>query len=339
MLVMAQAVAQFLGFFRYIPSHRVYYNQGTIETPRKITLIYNPYAGALQRGPKNIVERVMLALHHDGDSNEAVPTTGPSTAAGIASQAIERGSSLILVAGGDGTINETVNGMVHSEVPLGILPGGTANVLATELGISRGLERAAGQVRDWVPERVSLGLFRSSTASEPRHFLLMAGVGLDAHIVYHLSASLKAAVGRVAYWVGGFSQLGRRFPEFDVTVEGRTHRVSFALVSRVRNYGGDLTIAPTISLLDPDFELVLFEGANSFRYLKYMFGVVTRRLEGMSGITILRTRELSLRCPEDSRIYIQLDGEYAGRLPADIEMVPDALTLLVPPAWKTSLTR
>jgi diacylglycerol kinase (ATP) len=110
--------------------------------------------------------------------------------------------------------------------------------------------------------------------------------------------------------------------------------VSFALVSRVRNYGGDLTIAPTISLLDPEFELVLFEGTNSFRYLKYMLGVMTRRLEGMRGITILRTRAVSLRCPEDRRIYVQLDGEYAGRLPADIEAVPDALTLLVPPAFR-----
>ena len=276
----------------------------------------------------------MRALRRDGDSNEAVPTSGPGTAAGIAAQAIQRGSKLILVAGGDGTINETVNGMALSDVPLGILPGGTANVLATELGIARGLERAARQFHEWVPERISLGLFRSSTASEPRYFLLMAGVGLDAHIVYNLSATLKAAAGKVAYWVGGFSQLGRRFPEFEVTAEGRTIRVSFALVSRVRNYGGDLTIAPTISLLDPEFELVLFEGTNSFRYLKYMLGVVTRRLEGMRGITILRTRAVSLRCPEDRRIYVQLDGEYAGHLPADIEAVPDALTLLVPPAFR-----
>jgi diacylglycerol kinase (ATP) len=281
-----------------------------------------------------MVERVLRALHRDGDSKEAVPTSGPGTAAGIAAQAILRGSNLILVAGGDGTINETINGMAHSDVPLGILPGGTANVLATELGIARGLERAAGQFHEWVPERISLGHFRSSAASEPRYFLLMAGVGLDAHIVYNLSATLKAAAGKLAYWVGGFSQLGRRFPEFDVTVEGRTIRVSFALISRVRNYGGDLTIAPTISLLDPEFEVVLFEGTNSFRYLKYMLGVVTRRLEGMRGVTILRTREVSLCCPGDSRIHIQLDGEYAGRLPAGIEMVPDSLTLLVPPAFR-----
>jgi diacylglycerol kinase (ATP) len=294
----------------------------------------------------------MRALHREGDTQEAVPTSGPGTAAGIAAQAIERGADLILVAGGDGTINETVNGMLHSKIPLGILPGGTANVLATELGIARGLERAAGEFREWVPERVSLGLFRPGDDAAPRYFLLMAGVGLDAHIVYNLNPSLKAVAGKVAYWVGGFSQLGRRFPEFDVIVEGRTARVSFALISRVRNYGGDLTIAPTISLLDPEFELVLFEGANSFRYLKYIFGVIARRLEGMRGITILRTREVSLRCPEDSRIYIQLDGEYAGRLPAGIAMVPDAITLLVPsafrdrdrvpaqqPAWTISPTR
>ncbi len=119
----------------------------------------------------------------------------------------------------------------------------------------------------------------------------MAGAGLDADIVYHLNSRMKEAFGKVAYWIGGFSKLGRRIPEFTVEADGREFRASFALLSRVRNYGGDLEIAPTISLLDDEFEMVLFEGESSLGFLKYMLGVVAHQQQSMRGITILRTRQ------------------------------------------------
>jgi diacylglycerol kinase family enzyme len=141
-------------------------------------------------------------------------------------------------------------------------------------------------------------------------------------------------------------------PEFTVEVEGRDFRASFALASRVRNYGGDLELAPTISLLDDEFELVLFEGESSLRYLKYMCGAIIRRLPGMLGVTILRTRKATFSTTAESGIHLQLDGEYAGLAPARVEIVPNALTLLVPsgfrarrpingkaPEWTTSPTR
>ena len=260
------------------------------------------------------------------------------------------------MAGGDGTINEAVNGMVYSDVPLGILPAGTANVLANELGIGKTMERAAAVLADSVKERVALGLLSSESADLRRYFLLMAGVGLDADIVYHLKPRVKEALGKVAYWIGGFSKLGRRIPEFTVHAAGRQYRASFALASRVRNYGGDLEIAPSISLLDDEFEMVLFEGESSASFLKYMLAVVAHQQQKMPGITILRTRQATFSAPEDSKIHMQVDGEYAGLAPARVEIVPNALTLLVPPgfharrpasvsthsdaaAWTTSPTR
>lgn len=283
---------------------------------------------------------------------EAIPTTGPRAATGIARDAIERGADLILVAGGDGTINEVVNGMAHSAVPLGILPCGTANVLANELELGNTMERAAESMFEAVEARVALGLLATSGDETPRHFLLMAGAGLDADIVYHINVRTKAALGKVAYWIGGFGKVGRRLPEFSAEIDGRRYETSFALVSRVRNYGGDLTIAPTICLLDDEFEVVLFEGQSSFRYLKYMLGMLTRRLTGMRGVTIVRARTVVLSAPVTGKIYIQVDGEHSGFLPARMEIVPNALTLLVPPgfhtrkaaipedaAWTTSPTR
>jgi len=259
---------------------------------------------------------------------------------------------LILAAGGDGTINEIVNGMAGSKVPLGILPAGTANVLANELGMGTTMERAARSLLEYVPERVSLGLLSTALGDAPRYFLLMAGAGLDAEIVYHLNGRLKDALGKVAYWVGGLARFGRRLPEFTVETESGSHRASFALVSRVRNYGGDLEIAPSISLLDEEFEVVLFEGSSTLPYTKYFLGVLAHRVQGMRGVTILRTRKALFSGAEQGRVYVQVDGESAGVIPASVELAPHALTLLVPPgfrarrparaedaAWTTSPTR
>ena len=273
-----------------------------------------------------------------GITVDSIATTGPGHAGEIARRAVDRGADLILVAGGDGTINEAVNGMVNSDVPLGILPAGTANVLANELGVGKSMERAAAVLADSTKERVALGLLSSETASgrdnPGRYFLMMAGAGLDADIVYNLNARMKEAVGKVAYWIGGFSKVGQRIPEFTVRADGREYRASFALLSRVRNYGGDLEIAPTISLLDDEFEMVLFEGESSLGFLKYMLAVVVHQQQGMRGISILRTRQAVFSAPEESKIHLQVDGEYAGVAPARVEIVPNALTLLVPPGFR-----
>lgn len=247
---------------------------------------------------------------------------------------MDRGADLILVAGGDGTINEAVNGMAHSDVPLGILPAGTANVLANELGTGRGMERAAAMLARSVPERVALGSLSNAGVGN-RYFLLMAGAGLDADIVFHLNTRMKEVVGKIAYWVGGLSKIGSRIPEFTVQAEGREYRAAFALLSRVRNYGGDLEIAPTISLLDDQFEMVLFEGESSIGFLRYMTAVVVHQQQKMPGIRILRTRQADFFAPDDSQIHVQVDGEYAGTVPARVEIVPNALTLLVPPDFRT----
>jgi diacylglycerol kinase (ATP) len=278
------------------------------------------------------VRRAATVLENAGYVISPVPTSGPGTAGEIARGAIERGATCILVAGGDGTINEVTDGMVNSPVPLGILPAGTANVLATELGLGRNIERAAQLIPQCVARQIALG--RLDCSSGPRHFLSMAGIGFDAHIVYHLSAPLKTRLGKGAYWISGFAQAVRRFPEFEIEVNSGTRAMcSFALISRVRNYGGDFEIATSASLLQEHFEIVLFRGRHSLPYLKYVLGMVTGRLAGMRGVSFLTGRSVRVSDPADQRVYIQLDGEYAGRLPASIVLVPEALTLLVPPAY------
>jgi YegS/Rv2252/BmrU family lipid kinase len=293
-------------------------------------VIYNPYAGRLARR-EHLLQRTIEEFGRQGIRARLVPTTGPNTAAAIAKRAIDGGADLIIAAGGDGTINEVANGVVHSRVPLGFLPAGTANVLAHELRVKGGMLAAAAAFHNLVPCRVAVGLLRTNDCD--RYFLMMAGAGLDAQIVYDLNLDLKAALGKLAYYTGGFRQVFRPIPQFDVELHGRVRRCGFALVSRVRNYGGDLEIARGASLLRSDFEIVLFEGESSVGYLRYLAAVVRGRAHRMKGVTVQRATAISFRSPSDSRVYAQIDGELACHLPARVEIVPDALTMLVPAAY------
>jgi len=273
-------------------------------------------------------------LREAGHETWLVPTQGPGTAGAIARRSIAEGAGLILAAGGDGTINEIAEGVAFSDVPLGILPAGTANVLANEMGLGSSIERAAAVLGDCIPTRISIGRLRCVNGAErSRLFLLMAGIGLDARIVYNLSLPLKARFGKLAYWIGGFSLLGRHLDEFEVVVEGRRVGCAFALISKVRNYGGDLEIAQNTSLLDDRFEVVLFEGSSSFRFLMYLARVAVRRLNGVPGISLIRSGCIAMPGTATNRVYVQVDGEYAGHIPASVEIVPDALTLLIPEAY------
>jgi diacylglycerol kinase (ATP) len=281
-----------------------------------------------------LLTRAVEILTKNGHTVTVVPTTGPKTAGAMAREHIERGADLIIAAGGDGTINEVAEGMVHSSVPLGILPAGTANVLATEMGLGGNLERAAEKLEECRAHRISVGYVTCGNGGVSRYFLLMAGAGLDAHVAYNVSAPLKARAGKLAYWFAGWRLLGRDLPEFTVEANGVKRLCSFALLSKVRNYGGDFEIARHVTLFDDEFEMVLFEGRSTFRYVTYFSALVLNRLGRVKGVTVLRAAAASLSGPGDVLVYTQIDGEVAGHLPAQVRIVPDALTLLIPPEYR-----
>ncbi len=280
-----------------------------------------------------------------GTGLKLAPTSGPGDATRIAREAVAAGADLVLVLGGDGTINEAVNGMVHSNSVLGILPGGTANVLAMELGLGSRLDKAIERLAQCAPRRVSVGRVSPAAVGESsrngagsngadrnsgRHFLAMGGAGLDAKIVFDLSPAFKARAGKLAYWLTGFGHATQSVGQFEARVNGHAYQCGFALASRVRNYGGDLEIATGASLARDDFEIVLFEGSNPLRYLWYMLGVSMKRVKNMAGVHTLRGGRLEL----SGDVHLQVDGEYAGRLPASIDIVSAAITLLMPPGYE-----
>jgi len=302
------------------------------EAYRNIALIYNPYAGGLQGARSSRLVDAQKGLRKYGAAVETIATDAPRSAGKLAARAIANGADLIVVVGGDGTINEATEGVAGTDVPLAILPAGTANVLATEMRVSGNLGKAAEELLSYPPERISTGRIQSRDEA-PRSFLLMAGAGLDAHIVYSLDVSLKRRFGKVAYWLAGFKQFGRKLEEFLVRVGGREYRCGFALISKVRNYGGDFEIAQAVSLLDDEFEVVLFHGRESWRYVGYLAAVAARRHGRLRGVTVLRAGEVEMSQAPDDRVFVQVDGEFAGHLPARVEIVPDSLSLLISPQY------
>jgi len=260
---------------------------------------------------------------------EFTPTEAAGHATELAREAVAAGADLILVLGGDGTINEVANGMIPGRVPLGVLPGGTANVLANELGLGNSLERAIERLGRCVERRIAVGALCHG-GGEARHFLMMCGVGLDATIVTKVNPELKARAGKLAYWVAGLGQFFHTVGQFQADAGAGQRQCGFVLASRVRNYGGDMEIASGASLLSDDFEVVLFDGSNPIRYAAYMTAVALRQVKSMPGVRTLRARRVGF----SGDAHLQIDGEYSGRIPAALEMVPDALTLLAPAAYR-----
>jgi diacylglycerol kinase (ATP) len=291
--------------------------------------VYNPFAGGLKGYGRARLDDAACILRNAGSQVELIATSGPQMAGELAATAAASGCDLILAAGGDGTINEAINGIAGTEVAFGILPAGTANVLANEVGFSDRPDHAASQLLHARPVRIALGAL--DMPGEPRrHFVLMAGVGLDARIVYELDLKLKGRLGKLAYWHGGFKQFGRAVPRFHISVNGSEYCASFALITRVRNYGGDFEIARRVKLTDDDFEVVIFQNKEWKDYLRFFGAVMTNRLHNTSGVAIERATKVKVNAPEDQRIYIQTDGEAVGVLPARLSIVPDALTILLP---------
>src|SRR5260370_22946024 len=183
---------------------------------RDVLVIVNPTAGragALQRGP---LERVRKVLARKGIESELAPTDGPGSGPEIARRAVRERRQMVIVCGGDGTLNEVVNGLAGSPVPLALLPAGTANVFAKELGLPWNIERAASLIAGSRLRRIALGhVSASELGGGGRYFLSLAGAGADCAMVRTVEQGRKDRTGTSALWLAGMRQLAvYRFPRF-----------------------------------------------------------------------------------------------------------------------------
>ena len=307
---------------------------------KNAALISNPLAGRKNARRSQQVHEAVAILRSAGIATVMNFTSNPGDGERLARAAANSGCDLIIVCGGDGTINEVINGMAPAQIPLAILPGGTANIVAKDLGLPGGIVRAARQLPSWRPCRISLGRasWEESGSLQQRYFLAVAGIGLDARIIGQLNLTLKFRLGVVAYGWEALRQAFRySFPRFRFAVNGSNVSATFAVIQRSSRYAGWLHLAGPRSLHDLDFSCCLFESASQTRYLLYALGVLTRTHHRLHDVRILRGSRV--RCSSENpenNVYFEVDGERAGRIPVTFEIVPDALTLLAPRRFLTS---
>ena len=311
---------------------------------RRVALIYNPASGQqFNRGP-GVIEQALEVLRQAGIEAEALATTAPGSAAAQAAQAVTDGCDAILACGGDGTVHEVLQSLVGGHTALGVVPLGTANALALNLGLPLSPIKALRILLTAERVRVSVGriTYRDTEGKTgSRYFTVAAGIGADALLMYRLDAQLKRRFGYALYAVEGLKVLATHaFPLFEAAFTTRTGRkprveaMSQLLAVRIRSFGGMLhTLAPGATLHNNNLRLVAFKTRNRFDYLRFLTAVVGKRQTFNGKIELLEAVSAECYAHNGSRerVFVEADGELLGGLPARIEIVPDALTMLIPP--------
>ncbi|HEY2962388.1 MAG TPA: diacylglycerol kinase family protein [Pyrinomonadaceae bacterium] len=295
---------------------------------RQAVLISNPKTGRYGSRRFRPIEEVASQLRSLGVEVEVKLTGAPGEATDIAARAARNGSRDVIVAGGDGTINEAIQALAGSKARLAIIPRGTANVLARELKLPLDDEQATLVAAQGNSRRIHLGLAIEEMTGTSRLFVLMAGIGLDASVVQRVQPRLKKRIGKGAFWISGLSHLADWQPTpFTLEIEGHRYIGTFAAIGKAARYGGDLLITPGARLEEPLFEICLIETLSRFRYLQLLsYAVRAGMPRNKPGVRFVKTA--SVRATGEAPV--QVDGELIGQLPMRFEIAPESLEVIVP---------
>ena len=297
---------------------------------RTATLISNPKTGRYNSRWRQLrpIQDVAARLESLGVKVDLQLTSSPGEATEIAARAARNGSSDVIVAGGDGTINEAIQGMAGTTARLAIIPRGTGNVLARELRLPLNDEEAVAVVARGKSRTIYLGLMIDERTNERRHFVLMAGIGLDASVVRGVQPSLKKRIGKGAFWVSGLSHLALWNPQpFTLEIDGNNYTATFAAIGKAAKYGGDLAITPGARLDEREFEVCMIKTTSRLRYLRLLSHAMR---EGMprNNPEVQFVKAASVKGYGEAPV--QIDGELIGRLPMRFEIAPHSLEVIVP---------
>ena len=299
-------------------------------------LIHNPNAGNGGIARRRLLDKARHIFATRGIDADLAETSGPGHATEIAARAAAESRGLVIACGGDGTLNEIVNGLAAHQngdrVPLALLPGGTANILAKELDLPWDIPKAAEKLVHGKVKDIALGLATPLEQPEKKkYFLSVAGAGPDGAIVYSIDLGLKSRVGILAYWWAGLREVFRyKFPHFRVISGDRKINASLVIVGRTQNYGGPFKITTEADLFQDRFEILTLSTQSGLRYLSYLPSLWLNKLRGTEGVEFFKSDSVLCEPLDANPLYAQLDGEPFARLPVEFRIVPRALKLLVP---------
>jgi diacylglycerol kinase (ATP) len=292
------------------------------RSPLRLRVIYNPVAG--QRHGLRL-RKTFRALAGSGASISVIETKGPGDAERAAASACRADADILIVAGGDGTINEVVNGLMATSgpiPPMAVIPLGTANVLAQEIG----LKLSSGKIASAILHGRRISVFPGR--ANGRYFLMMGGVGFDAEVVAHVDPELKRRTGRFAYLVEVLHQSWRhRFETCGGEIDGTPFKARWVVVCNGRHYGGPFVAAPLARLTEPGFSVCLLNGARH-DIPRYGAALLLGRLKHQHDVRILPAHRVRIDSPIGYKV--QGDGDIIGCLPIEIVAAERSIELVVP---------
>lgn len=291
---------------------------------KEAVIIVNPKAHNRPGGKK--LSRADEWLRAEGWAAKWLETSGPGEATAMAAKAAARGVPLVFVCGGDGTLNEAVNGLAGSETAIAVIPGGTSNLWAREVGLAKEPAEAVQLAVQGVRRRVDLG-----RAGE-RYFLLMAGYGIDAAVIHRVSLGMKGWLGASAYVLSAARRaMSYRGSRVTVTMDGERRRLSMLLLvaGNTRRYAGVTQITREAVADDGRLDVCLYEGRGRWDII--WLGLLT--LLGCHG----RSKKVTQRqvsgltvTPEEEPLLVQLDGDAIDDTPPEVTIAPGALWAMTP---------
>ena len=308
-----------------------------------VRVLYNPFSGGKRRHAQ--LDGALRVLRDAGVQFSLRETQSSAQATDEARRAVEDQCDTVLACGGDGTISDVTQSLVGTQTALGILPFGTANALAHDVRLPMNPLAAMKVQLAAKRQRVAVGKVQYRDLSGKgvsRYFAVALGIGVDAHLFYKLQAGMKQRMGMAAYyakaWHLWMTHRMRPFAaEYGIRDSGSssTAEVTELLAVRITNFGGVVrTLAPGASLERNDLRLVLCRSNRRATYLNYVFRCLVAGTWNVSGIDLVHADQVRCKAIDGNdpnlRIYVEADGELLGTLPVEIQVIPDALTILVP---------
>jgi diacylglycerol kinase (ATP) len=306
---------------------------------KKIKLIFNPQSGSgatlawpgdartltqnKTESPQFYLQQILLALKAQGLDAEMLMAHSPSAATAAARRCAKNRYDLVIAVGGDGTINAVVNGLAGSQTALGVIPAGTVNLFCLQMNIPLDLDEACRRLARGRQITIDLGRVAQ------RYFTCVAGVGFDAFVIKTTDWRLKRLTGAFAYLVSGIAAFFLYpFRQVWVRIDGQPEprRGYLVIAGNVKYYGGNMVLLPRADLQDGKLDVCVFKRRNFFSFLSYLWGWQHGALDKFLDVEYLQCQRVTVL---NRRQHLQLDGEYLGHVPVDIEVVPQALRVVV----------
>jgi YegS/Rv2252/BmrU family lipid kinase len=282
-----------------------------------ICIIFNPAA----RSEK--ARRLLKRVQRLAENITVKVTSGIGDARSQAAKAVQQGYKIIVAAGGDGTLNEVVNGMAGSDALFGVLPVGTMNVFALELGIPQDLDKAWEIIRAGHVRHIDLA------KANDQYFLQLAGVGFDAQVVSETAWDMKRSLGPLSYLLTGSLVAARKPPRLMVeTGQRKAIEGTFVLIGNGRFYGGPYELFKGGRIDDGLLDVYVFQKMGHLDIVRYMSNVLFQSHDRLPDVKTLRVR--SLRVTSDENTPVEVDGELLGHVPVNFEVLPGAFRVLAP---------